>query len=132
MHAVVLSDEEKHRYEFARHSFQMFVTWFTFFCILNITVLGWIGKDALEDKELTFRWIALLAGMMIAQNLLAVTACWHVREEFERVNRRLQELTTVEANAMPAHFYNVVALLVAAACVTYLVAWTTLIALSWN
>lgn len=120
-------DEIKHRYEFVRHLYQMFITWFTVFSGLNLTVFGWIVGSILQKKEAPLASLVLLfAGMMIVQNALALVACWYVSKEFRRTSKRLSKLANTENIAMPMSMYSTTAVLVALGCGTYLVAWVVL------
>ena len=117
-------DELRQRYDFSRHIFQLFISWFTIFCGLNIAVLGWVASSTFRDTlphGRTTGWV--LSMFMFVQNALGIAACAAVRKVLRATHRRILTLISAQSVAQPTVFYCRAIILCMAACATYMLVW---------
>ena len=68
--STYLHDEIKELYNFCRHDFRLFVTWYTAFTTVNYIAIGWvISSDVLNNNSFI---IIAISVFMISQNIFAI------------------------------------------------------------
>ena len=75
-------------HEYARHTAQLYIAFFTFFVAMNYATMGFLVKDAGSKPEAT-NLIVLIARVFIFQNLLAVASSIGAAIYFIWADRRL-------------------------------------------
>jgi hypothetical protein len=102
-------------HEYARHTMQLYIAFFTFFVAMNYATMGFLVKDAGSKPEAT-NLIFLIARVFIYQNLLAVASSIVVAIYFIRADRRLYRYQAafedtgsmsplLRQSALPKQFY---------------------------
>ena len=117
------ADELQQRYEFSRHMFQLFVSWFTVFIGVNTAVLGWVAAVVLEGSAPPLRPLVVLSILLAFQNVLGVIASFLIDKQISRQGDRVKRLAERNWVAFPGAMYHHAALLMLAACASYVVAW---------
>jgi uncharacterized membrane protein (DUF485 family) len=97
-------------HEYARHTMQLFVAFFTFFVLMNYTTMGFLAKDLSQiSKEIVSR----IAWTFIFQNSLAIVSCVLVAVYLRRADLDHQKALaahpvpplSVSASVLPKHLY---------------------------
>jgi hypothetical protein len=126
---VVRQLKELNDYE--RHTFQLFITWYTFFVGVNYLALGWLAtaKDGISALA---RWSPLIPSVFLFQNALGLFCCYFVWISLKDHNDRIialenSDLPTGEALAeragVPIVMYKQVIWLIVWSLVSIVVAW---------
>jgi hypothetical protein len=116
---------------YARHSFQLLVSWFTFFVTVNYASMGWLAGSRKPGPR-----IVLIASMFIAQNLLGILACLAVRRHLLTADKKILGLEQHVVGSplrvvadldnetpMPLGLYSWVIFLMVVALITIIIAW---------
>ena len=122
-------------HEYARHIFQLYIAWFTFFVTANYVSMGWLAKPNDDGKS----YIALVVGsLFVLQNALGAIATKYVWRCLHGYNVRV---TNLEASAlqnyesgddnssMPMNLYSAVCILALVTLLTIAVAWVIIVGL---
>ena len=122
--------DELHSY--CRHTFQLWVQWFTFFLTVNYAALGWFASAIGEKKMNNPLPLELVGGLFTSQNVLGIVLSAIARRFFVRNGLVLGGLYGTLGVTPPefAHrFYAVSVLLGAFAMVFVAVCWILFVAL---
>jgi len=83
---------------YARHGFQLLITWYTFFIAGNLIAFGWFITRANESGNLNIVYVALVSAIFLLVNALGIAACRLAGQYFLRAARRLEEIVADEGN----------------------------------
>ncbi len=86
MNGEFIEDCIKQNHDYARHVFTSTVTWFTFFVGVNYLAMSWFAASKGEGGPNALPMVAVL---FVVQNLLALIACFVIRNNFDQINRRI-------------------------------------------
>lgn len=113
---------------YARSHMQLFLSWFAFFCGINIVALGWLAtatpKPLIRDC-ITFNFII--------QGLLAVIACRTVHSNLVSTDLRIEAIlrqidkSGFARSPLPCHLYVRATILIASACLILVGVWVTIV-----
>lgn len=82
-----LDSELKRRDDYIKHSFQLLVTWFTFFVTVNWATMGWVAFSLKQVTETEF--IRIVAGIFAWQSMLGLILCvvaiFYIRSQIIRL-----------------------------------------------
>jgi hypothetical protein len=126
--------------DYARHSFQLLVSWFTFFATVNYASMGWLaGSQRVTPGNVTpgKKMIVLIVVMFITQNLLGIAVCFVVKRQLSTANKKIMGLeqhvigsplrvvTELDNETpMPLTLYSWAIILMVFALVTIIGAWS--------
>ena len=79
-------------YSFARHHFQLYFSWYTFFLTVNFVAIGWFTSVLLTGALKVSLPIIIIATFFIVQLILSYMASLEVRKYFETTHNRCNEL----------------------------------------
>jgi len=118
-------------HEYIRHSFTLFIGWFTFFGTVNFAAMGWMGTAALNGGA--FNKIAWLVPVMfITQNFCGLACTYFVWRHLKDYDGRILSLEERlvrgkelydRASSVPINLYFRVMWLIAIALAVIAVVW---------
>lgn len=121
-------------HEYARHVFNVLVSWFTFFITINYASMGWLaGKSAVDSPKVEL--VQLISYLFISQNILGVAAEITILYYLLDANRRARsyeqiiqrDLSHIDTHTcIPIRVYAPAVLLMSSALLTILIAWCML------
>jgi len=88
-------------YTFARHHFQLYVGWYTFFLTVNFAAIGWFTSVLLIGSLKVSLPILFIAAFFVVQLALSYAASTEVRRHFEAADSRCNELLDLLATSAP-------------------------------
>lgn len=86
---------------FARHHFQLYLSWYTFFLTVNFAVIGWFTNDLLTGALKVSLPIVIIATFFLIQLILSYLASLKLRNYFETTHNRCNELLKLLADLPP-------------------------------
>ena len=127
-------------HEYTRHTFQLFINWFTFFGTVNFAAMGWMG--AATSLSGAFNGIAWLVPVMfVTQNMLGMAATYfvwlHLKEYDQRIlslERRLVHGKEIfdHPSSVPIDLYFRVMWLIGTTLFVIAVVWCGVLKILWH
>jgi hypothetical protein len=96
-----LREELSQLNDYARHSFQMTLTWYTFFIAANLGAIGWFYSSGMKTWPANIVFIVIVCPAFILVNVLGILALQAVIGGFGRGHSRVEQLVAY-LNADPA------------------------------
>lgn len=86
---------------FARHHFQLYLNWYTFFLTVNFAAIGWFTSVLLTGNLKVSLPIVFIATFFVIQLIFSYIASMKVREYFETTCKRSGELLKLLGSQPP-------------------------------
>ena len=90
-----LQKEQDELHSYARHNFQLLISWFSFFSTTNLVAMGWIISESMKHELTRLPPMVIIGLFFIFQNALAVVGCDFVSEMYANQQIRLGDILHV-------------------------------------
>jgi hypothetical protein len=139
--AELLRQEMTEIHSFARHHFQLYMTWYTFFLTVNFAAIGWFTSVLLTGALKVSLPIVFVAAFFVVQLIFSYIASLRVSSYFQEAYNRCEEilgLLATEASstkmlpqsAIPAPIYSKLIALMCSTLVSFVFFWVALTAVA--
>ena len=126
---------------YARHHFQLYLSWYTFFLTVNFAAIGWFTSVLLTGALKVSLPIIFLTAFFVVQIIISYVASLAVRKHFQGTNNRCKELLDALTGhspetpsrpqpAMPLQLYSKIIGLMLSTLVTFGLFWLVLLCVS--
>ena len=126
---------------YARHHFQLYLTWSTFFLTVNFAAIGWFTRVLLTGALKVSLPIVFLTVFFVVQIIISYVASLAVRKHFQGTYNRCEELLNVLGGqapepssqsqpAMPFQLYSKIIGLMLSTLITFGLFWLVLLCVS--
>lgn len=126
---------------FARHHFQLYLSWYTFFLTVNFAAIGWFTSVLLTGALKVSLPIVFIATFFVLQLIFSYVASLEVRKYFETTYNRCNELLNLlgtqpseshlqPKTAIPLHVYSKIIGLMCSTLISFGFFWIALTVVS--
>lgn len=126
---------------YARHHFQLLLTWYTFFLTVNFGVIGWFTSVLLTGALKASLPIIFIAAFFLVQIILSHLSCLQARKHFEVTYNRCNELLNLlcvqpseppsqPKVPIPFYTYSTIITLMSCTLISFGVFWIVLLAVT--
>lgn len=126
---------------YARHNFQLLVSWYTFFLTINFGVIGWFTSVLLTGALKASLPIIFITAFFLVQIILSYLSCLQARKHFEATHNRCNELLNLlcvqpseppsqPRASMPFHVYSKIITLMFCTLISFGFFWIVLLAVT--
>ncbi len=123
---------------YARHHFQLYLAWYTFFLTVNFAAIGWFTSVLLTDALKVSLPIVFLTAFFVVQIIISYIASLAVRKHFQGTYNRCKELLDAMIGhspeaplrpqpAMPFQLYSKIIGLMLSTLITFGLFWLVLL-----